>query len=134
MTRLLPVPVSESPDKTRYPVASLDRARGVAQWVAPLVPVVGELVHRLVNREPVPPPSSVGEFVRVEAFSIRLLERADGTRQWELEHMSAENPRRRGLPGRWLLAISCLSALAWAVTRSARLDFFSSGRSDRLAH
>ncbi|MCX2727573.1 hypothetical protein OO015_08710 [Thermomicrobium sp. 4228-Ro] len=122
MTRPLPVPVSEFPDKTRQAVASLGRARDLVQRAAPLAPVVGELVHRLARPERVPRPPSTEGFVLVEALSIRLLEDADGSRLWELEHVSMEKPRRRGLPGRWLLGVSCLSLLAWAVTRSVRLD------------
>lgn len=122
MTRPLPVPVSESPAATRHAVASLGRARGIAQWAAPLAPIVGELAHRLARPERVPRPPSTEGFILVEALSIRLLEHPDGSRLWELEHVSMEKPRRRGLPGRWLLALSCLSLLAWAVTRSTRLD------------
>lgn len=103
MTRPLPVPVSEFPAKTRQAVASLGRARDLVQWAAPLAPVVGELVYRLARPERVPRPPSTEGFVLVEALSIRLLEDADGSRLWELEHVSMEKPRRRGLPGRWLL-------------------------------
>jgi len=122
MTRRLPVPLLEPPEPVRYPAALRDRARDAAAWLAPLVPVFGQLVQRLVQHQSAPQATSTRGFVLVESLSIRILERADGTRQWELEHVTMEKPRRRWLPGRWLLALSCLSALAWAVTRSARLD------------
>jgi len=123
MTRSLPVPLSETVNLERSRPAPANRLREVAQWVSVFGPTLADLLPRFVGRERFPSPAGADDAaVLVEAVSIRLFERSDGTKEWQLEHVNIERPRRRRQPGFWLLALSCLGALALALARTNRLE------------
>ncbi|MCX7624115.1 MAG: hypothetical protein N2Z82_10260 [Thermomicrobium sp.] len=120
MERPLPVPLAELPEPVRSN-SLVRRTRILGELAAPLAPLLGELVRRKFAETPATSSPPV-EYVRVEALSIRISERADGVREWQLAHVSMEKPRRRWQPGRWVLVLSCLAGLALAATRTVRLD------------
>ncbi|MCM8745032.1 hypothetical protein NET03_00645 [Thermomicrobium sp. CFH 73360] len=123
MTRLLPVPLTEVPDRPELalPASTPTPLRWLlARSIETALPVVGEFLRQRLSspREEAPP--ALPGIVLVESVSLRLLKRADGTREWQLEHVTIETPRRSWHPGRWVMLLSLLAGAALAVSRVGR--------------
>ncbi len=116
----LPVPYRAAPIDAEPRLALVERASTLARWAAPLAPVLAEVLPRVLHRER-PRASRPSEtLAHMESITIRMLERADGMREWYLDHFHAEKPRSRRQPGRWILALTCLGLVALALNRTGR--------------
>lgn len=123
MTRPLPVPLTEVPDRPEptLPVSTPASLRWLlARSIETALPVVGEFLRQRLASPREEPPSGSPGIVLVESVHVRLLERADGTREWQLEHVTMETPRRSWHPGRWLMLLSLLAGVALAASRVGR--------------
>lgn len=123
MTRPLPVPLTEVPDRPELtlPVSTPASLRWLlARSIETALPVVGDFLRQRLASSREEPPSGSPGIVLVESVHVRLLERADGTREWQLEHVTMETPRRSWHPGRWLMLLSLLAGVALAASRVGR--------------
>uniref|UniRef100_A0A7C5RTY4 Uncharacterized protein n=1 Tax=Thermomicrobium roseum TaxID=500 RepID=A0A7C5RTY4_THERO len=123
MTRPLPVPLTEVPDRPELtlPVSTPASLRWLlARSIETALPVVGEFLRQRLASPREEPPSGSPGIVLVESVHVRLLERADGTREWQLEHVTMETPRRSWHSGRWLMLLSLLAGVALAASRVGR--------------
>ncbi len=125
MVRELPVPHRAAPMYAEPRPALVERASTLARWTAPLAPVLAEVLPRVLHRDRTRDSRPTETLAHVEAITIRMLERADGTREWYLDHVRAEKPRSRRQPGRWILALTCLGLVALALNRTARSELRS---------
>lgn len=123
MTRPLPVPLTELPDRPELalPASTPTPLRWLlTRSVETALPVVGEYLRQRLSSPREEAPSAPPGIVLVESVHVRLLERADGTREWQLEHVTMETPRRSWHPGRWVMLLSLLAGVALAVSRVGR--------------
>lgn len=123
MTRPLPVPLTEVPDRPELtlPVSTPASLRWLlARSIETALPVVGDFLRQRLASPRAEAPSGSPGIVLVESVHVRLLERADGTREWQLEHVTMETPRRSWHPGRWLMLLSLLAGVALAASRVGR--------------
>ncbi|MDW7981391.1 MAG: hypothetical protein RMH81_01040 [Thermomicrobium sp.] len=124
MTDMLPVPLPHVPEHDR----SVARPHAVTPFVGVLartaetvLPLLGDLIRRrLASVAPSRAPTLGNGFVFVESLQVRVVERADGTREWQLEHLTLGKPRPRKSSGPWAVLLSALAVGALVASRIAR--------------